>query len=165
MYSIHAPVITVHGMWLATILVPSHQLQQCRFSALFHPSERGSSGDRPRSSWWRRLVVIVGACWSPELSFGVIDAEIFNFMIFPEPHLLSRGLPDITRVALIGMLKFLEGIGNSLYQQWLNVFCFVLFSIYTDIDIDIVIDSSFHIVILVKWLYHDVFLYLNPSGQ
>ena len=41
----------------------------------------------------------------------------------------------------------------------------VLFSIYTDIRIDFVIDSAFCFVILVVWLYHNVFICLDPSGQ
>ena len=41
---IHAPGITANSVWIVTILVSSHQLQQCRFSVLFKPLERGSPG-------------------------------------------------------------------------------------------------------------------------
>ena len=51
---------------------------------------------------------------------------------------------------------FLEWVNNSLYQQRFFVFCVVLFSIYTDIYIDFVIDLAFCIVIHVMLLYHDV---------
>ena len=60
---------------------------------------------------------------------------------------------------------FLEWVDNSLYQQRLFVFCVVLFSINTDIYIDFVIDIAYCIVILVMWLYHDVFICLDPSSQ
>ena len=60
---------------------------------------------------------------------------------------------------------FIEWADNSLYQQRLFVFCVVLFSIYTDIYVDFVIDLALCIVILVMWLYRDVFICLDPSGQ
>ena len=60
---------------------------------------------------------------------------------------------------------FLEWVDNNLYQQRLFVFCVVLFSIDTDIYIDFVIDLAFCIVILVMWLYHEVFICLDPGGQ
>ena len=45
------------------------------------------------------------------------------------------------------------------------VVLYIFFAIYMDIYIDFVIDLAICIAFLVMWLYHDVFICLDPSGQ